>query len=187
MVSKQDLLRKCEENANSAKTVVVTATTEAKISERRAAEAEARASRALASAERDRARADEETRKEETLEKEASKLHVERSNVTDGAKLARERVEKAASMLEKANEQVKAIEASDSFQQELQRNPGYQDPTQDFKPEPGSLLAKHAAKLEEIELCKDLIKEALNKNLKAEAHQRSIQEKFEEKAQMWKI
>jgi hypothetical protein len=184
----RDLLRKCEESANSAKTVVVTATTEAKISERRAAEAEARASRALAGAERDRARADDETKKEEQLEQEASKLHVERSEAINVAKLARERVEKAAAMLERVDEQIKLIEGSDQFQKEVQQNPDYRGKAlSPSHADPGSFLAKHAAKVEEMKLCKDLIKEASSENSKAEALRRSTHEKFEEKAQMWKI
>lgn len=174
----QELLRKCEESANSAKTVVVTASTEAKISERRASEAESRASRALASAERDRARADEDTKKEERLEQEVSEIHKERSAANNAAKLARDRVEKAAAMLEKVDEEIKSIEASDEFQKGCQRTSEISD---------SSIMAKHKAKIEELELCKDLIKEASTENSTAEAHRRSVNEMFEEKAQMWKI
>lgn len=184
----KDLLRKCEENANSAKTVVVTATTEAKISERRASESEARAARALATSERDRARSDQETKKEEELEEECSKLHAARAEASNAAKQARERVEKAASMLERADEQVKIIEKSSQFRKEVQQNPSYREGS--FDPEllqSFPFLAKHAAKLEELELCKNLIKEASHENSNAEKVRRTKQEKFEEKAQMWKI
>ncbi|CAB9504809.1 Inactive phospholipase C-like protein 1 [Seminavis robusta] len=184
----QDLVKKCEENANSARTVVVTATTEAKISERRAGEAEARAGRALATAERDRSRADAETKKEEKLEEEASKLHTERSEASDTAKLARDRVEKAAAMLERVDEQVKLIEKSHQFKEEARENPMYREgtmPPSEIELFPN--LAKHASKIEELELCKDLIKEASNENAKAESLRRASQERFEEKAQMWKI
>lgn len=184
----KELLRKCEETANSARTVVVTATTEAKISESRASQAEARAARAQSSAERDRARSDEETRKEEQLEEEASKLHNERQEASNVAKQARDRVEKAAAMLERADEQVKLIEKSNQFKKEIQQNPAYREGSLD----PTELaelpyLSKHAAKLEEMELCKDLIKEASNENSKADGIKRSKQSQFEEKAQMWKI
>jgi Phosphatidylinositol-specific phospholipase C, X domain/Phosphatidylinositol-specific phospholipase C, Y domain/C2 domain len=184
----QDLLKKCEENANSAKTVVVTATTEAKISERRAAEAEARATRALTNAERDRSRADIETKKEEQLEEEASTLHALRSDASNAAKMARERIEKAAAMLERVDEQVKQLETNKEFQKEVRENPRYREramPPDEIELFPW--LSKHAAKLEELELCKNLIKEASNENSKAESARRASQERFEEKAQMWKI
>ena len=184
----RDLLRKCEETATSAKTVIVTATTEAKISERRAAEAEARAARAISNAERDRARADDETKKEERLEEECAKLHNDRTEAANASQAARERVEKAAAMLEKENEKLRIIESSDQFQRELKQNPQYPNSNmsdEDFEAFP--FLQKHAAKLEGIKLIKDLIKEASNENAKADVQRRSIQEKFEDQAQMWKI
>ena len=60
-----ELLKKCKLNAGSSKSVCLTATTEAKISQQRAAEAEARAAKAQATAEIEKVRADTETKKEE--------------------------------------------------------------------------------------------------------------------------
>ena len=60
----RQLLKECEDSAHSAENVVVTAMTEAKISEKRAAETEARAARASSTAQKERQRAEEETKKE---------------------------------------------------------------------------------------------------------------------------
>ena len=185
----RDLLKKCEESANSARTVVVTATTESKISERRASEAETRASRALASADRDRSRADVETKKEEQLEEEASKLHGDLSESSNISKLARDRVEKAAAMLERVDDEIKLISASDTFRKECQQCPSYRhgDIMTSLELSSFPFLNKHSSKVAEMELCKDLMKEASSENTKADALCRTAQEKFEEKAQMWRI
>jgi hypothetical protein len=123
----RELLLSSEKNASTSGTVVVTATTEAKISEKRAGEAEARASRALAIAQKDRARADDETGKEEALEQKVSNLHAKYTEALDVAAEARDRVEKAASMLDRVNEQIKLIEGSSQFRKELQDRAYYDD------------------------------------------------------------
>lgn len=175
----RELLKSSEGNASSAGTVVVTATTEAKISEKRAGEAELRASRALAAAQKDRARADDETRKEEDLEQRVSNLHRKYTEALDAADAARDRVEKAASMLDRVNEQIKLIERSSQFRKELQDKSYYGDDSSGPR-HGGTFIAKHSAKLEERETCRELIKEASEENSVAEMRLRSIQEAFED-------
>jgi hypothetical protein len=174
----RELLRESEEYASSAGTVVVTATTEAKISEKRAADAEARASRALAIAQKDRGRADGETGKEEDLEQSVSNLHGKYTEALDAAAGARDRVEKAASMLDRVNEQIKLIESSSQFRKEVQDRAYYDDQSSSPR-HGGTFFAKHAAKLEERETCRELIKEASEENAISEMRLRSIQEAFE--------
>ena len=138
----RELLQSSRDQSSSAGTVVQTALTEAKISEKRAADAEARAARAAQSAEKDRKRADDETKKEESLEQEVNSLHSRCVTATESAKAARERVEKAAAMLDRVNEDIRVIETSSQYRTESQeggRNGG------DF-------VAKHAAKIEEREM-----------------------------------
>ena len=185
----RDLLRKCEESANSARTVVVTATTESKISERRASEAETRASRALASAERDRSRAEEETKKEERLEEQTAELHDDLSEASNIGQMARDRVKKASAMLEKLNEQIQHIVSSYDFLKECQQYPNYRDGGPSILSELSRFpsLGKHASKLKERELCKDLIDEATSEYTRADTLRRSVHEKLEEKGQLWKI
>lgn len=190
----KDLLRNSRNSATSAETVVVTAMTEAKISEQRAAETEARASRALASAQKDRARADDETNKEEVLELETSQLHDHCGVLTKEAKSARERMEKAASMLDRVNEQIKLIESSSQFVREM-REQNYQflngenngSLTPGRPKIGGKFIEKHAVKLDEREMCTKLIKEASNEHTTAELKRRRAQALFEEKAHEWKI
>jgi hypothetical protein len=174
----RELLLSSEKNASTSGTVVVTATTEAKISEKRAGEAEARASRALAIAQKDRARADNETGKEEDLEQKVSNLHGKYTEALDAAAEARDRVEKAASMLDRVNEQIKLIEGSSQFRKELQDRAYYDDDSSSPR-HGGTFFAKHAAKLEERETCRELIKEASEQNALAEMQLRSIQDAFE--------
>jgi hypothetical protein len=174
----RELLLSSEKNSSTSGTVVVTATTEAKISEKRAGEAEARASRALAIALKDRARADDETGKEEALEEKVSNLHGKYTEALDTATEARDRVEKAASMLDRVNEQIKLIEGSSQFRKELQDR-DYNDDDSSSPRIGGTFFAKHAAKLEERETCRELIKEASEQNALAEMELRSIQDAFE--------
>lgn len=188
----RELLRSCADSANSAETVVVTAYTEAKISEQRASEAEARASRAMATADKDRAVADEESRKEEILEQEVEKLHVDYVFATKAARAARDRLEKATVMLDRVNEQIKLIEQSSQYQKEIreQRASSYLDDegSQNSKPRHGSkFLDKHAAKVDERKMCQDLIKEASSENENAEQNRLRAQLTFEERAQVWRI
>lgn len=184
----KELWKKCQDNVASASTVVVTATTEATISERRAAESESRASRTQVIAERERTRADEETRKEEKLEKEVSELHEERNLAANVTHLAMERVDKASTMLERVNQQIIMIENTTQFKKEVQENPNYRM----GEASPNILqvchyIKQHLKKLEEREMCKNLIKEASREHSKAEGALRKVQESFEGKAQMWKV
>ena len=178
----RELLKNCTDKSSNAGTVVVTAMTEAKISEKRAAEAEARASRAMATADRDRQRADEETQKEEQLEREVASLHSKYQESMEGVVSVRERVEKAAAMLDRVNEQIKLIEGSSQFRRE--RGNDYDDQSPKIG---GSVIAKHRAKLEEREICRELIKEASEENSAAELRRKHEQERFEEKAHMLRI
>jgi myosin heavy subunit len=188
----KELLRNSKDRATSAEAVVVTAVTEAKISEQRAGEMEARASRALAIAEKERTRADVETRKEEVLEQEASELHDRSTQATKEAKAARDRMEKAASMLDKVNEQIKLIEQSTQFQKDMKE----WDKTRDmdafnseagFPKHGGNVLAKHAAKLQERQVCTEVLKEASVAYQSVDVRRKRIQTALEEKAHMWKM
>jgi hypothetical protein len=186
----RDMLRNWKDNANSAETVVHTAMTEAKISDQRAAETEARAERALATAEKDRTRADIETQKEEDLEHEVAILHEKSVLASSEARSARERMEKAATMLDKVNEQIKLIENSTQYQKEISegdRGSVADDASESSPLYVSKFSAKHAAKLHKREeLTKGLIAATKEKS-DAETHRRSAHELFEEKARMWKV
>ena len=183
----RELLRSSEGNASSAGTVVVTALTEAKISEKRAADAEARASRALVAADKDRGRADEETRKEEDLEQEISYLHRKYTEAIELAAATRDRVEKAVSMLDRVNDQIKLIECSTQYQKEILERPRWKDNDSQSPRHGGTFIAKHATKLEEREICRELIREASQENSTAEARRNCVQEAFEEKVRLLKM
>jgi hypothetical protein len=184
----RQLLSGCEDRANTADNVVVTAMTEAKISEKRASETEARAARAAAKAQDDRARGDEESRKEEILEREASSLHEQMSEVADKTKEARDRVEKAAAMLDRVNEQIKLIEQSSQYTRERQDEAGSLEGKKESKTpaKSGKLIAKHNSKMEERRAYTDTMKQASADYNQAEQKRRRVQETFEEKAHMWK-
>ena len=190
------MLRNSRESAASAETVVATALSESKISEQRAIHTEARASRALANAEKERDRADEETAREEALEQETSRLHEQYGEYCDEAKGARDRMEKAASMLDRVNEQIKLIESSTQYMKELRETKttgmgsGRGDSGKGIGGRPrlgGKFIEKHAAKLDERDMCTNLIKEASNDHAAAEIKKRKAHALFEEKAQQWKI
>ena len=188
----KNLLRNVQDSSVSAETVVHTARTEAKISEQRASETEARASRALAIADKDRTKADAETKVEERLEIEASSAHEKCVQFTKESRSNRERMEKAAAMLDRVNEQIKLIENSGQFRREMREENnsflnGDEDPTTSPNPRHSNkFIAKHAAKLEEREMCTKLIKEATAENATSEQKRRRAQAAFEEKAQGWK-
>ena len=181
----RELLRSSLDQSSSAGTVVQTALTEAKISEKRAAEAEARAARATAAAASERRRADEETRIEEALEQEVNDLHEKCLKATDSAKAARERVEKAAAMLDRVNRDIKVIENSSQYRKELQEAGAHAEEYASRNAE--SFLAKHKTKLEEQKTCRELIKEASEENSAAEMNRNRYQQSFEEKAYKWKL
>jgi len=186
----RDILKNWKDNANSAETVVHTAMTEAKISDQRAAETEARAERALASAEKDRTRAEIETQKEEQLEHEVAILHEKSVMAATSARSARERMEKAATMLDKVNEQIKLIEQSTQYQKEISegdREHMPDDISESSARYVSKFSAKHAAKLSKREELTNALIEATKENAEAETHRRSTHELFEEKARMWKV
>eukprot|EP00542_Grammatophora_oceanica_P022083 CAMPEP_0194035342 /NCGR_PEP_ID=MMETSP0009_2-20130614/7770_1 /TAXON_ID=210454 /ORGANISM="Grammatophora oceanica, Strain CCMP 410" /LENGTH=857 /DNA_ID=CAMNT_0038676659 /DNA_START=5 /DNA_END=2578 /DNA_ORIENTATION=+ len=187
----RELVQNVRSSASSAETVVVTAMTEAKISEQRAAQTEARASRAHAMADRDRSRANAETKKEEEYEQEAARLHEAYETSTRKARGARERMEKAANMLERLNEQIKLIENSSQYRKEVIENGsnGIRDHYAEDRVSPrktSKFLVKHATKMDERKKCTELIKEASRENSDADAERRRAQQKFEDAAQMWK-
>lgn len=187
----REMLRNIKNSATSAETVVHTAMTEAKISDQRASETEARAKRAAANAEKDRARAELETEKEERLEHETAELHDQSVIATNLARIAREKMEKAASHIDKVNEQIKLIETSSQYRKEMSEggdSPRKDDDSSERKPwHVSRFVAKHAAKLQQKEEGVKAMKEASDENAEAEKKRRIAQEAFEEKARMWKM
>jgi Phosphatidylinositol-specific phospholipase C, Y domain/C2 domain len=180
----RDLLKNCKDQTSTAGTVVQTALTEAKISEKRAADAEARASRAQQAADADRKRAEDETRKEELLEQQVNDLHDDCMRATEATRDARERLEKAASMLERVNDQLKIIETSSQYRAEVQAKSSSEG---HGVPRGGSFLAKHTAKLDEREMCRELIREASEEAASADAHRKELQRAFEDRAYQWRV
>ena len=184
----RSLLAECEDNAASAENVVVTAMTESKISEKRASETESRATRASAAAKKDREKADQETRKEELLEKEASDLHEEVTVLKGVLQASKDKLEKAGGMLERVNEQVRLIESSNQYKKEIREAQDHaHEEKSETKPKPsGKFIEKHDAKLEEREMCKDLIKKASGEVSAVERKLEIVHSQFEEKAHLWK-
>jgi hypothetical protein len=184
----RQLLKECEDGANSAQNVVNTAMTEAKISEKRASETEARAARAAATAQKDRARAEEETRKEEELERQAATLHEQMIDAASKEKDAKERAEKAANMLNKLNEQIKLIESSSQFLKEKQEiSEGVaEEKKESSKTSKGKLHAKLASKIEERRSFTDALRQATMEISMASKQRKLAQEVFENKAHQWK-
>jgi hypothetical protein len=179
----RELFRNSEEQSSSAGTVVQTALTEAKISEKRAAEAEARAKRAQATADKDRVRAEDETRKEEALEQEVNELHMKCQDAAEELKRAREKLDKANAMYERVVEQLKLIEGSSHYRDELE-NQGSASVSN--VRHGGSLLAKHAVKLDEKDACRARLKLITEEILAAETRLHTLKREFEEKARSWK-
>jgi hypothetical protein len=193
----RELLDECEGSSASADNVVITAMTEAKISEKRAAETESRAVRAAAVAKKERARADSETRKEEALEREAAKLQDEVVAATTKAQQSEERVAKASAMLERANEQIKLIEQSSQYQKEKgdMADHVHEEKTDTWSaPKHAgsamekltSAMEKLASKIEERQMCQDLIKKATAEISAAEGRIQYVEDAFESKAHLWK-
>eukprot|EP00934_Nitzschia_sp_Nitz4_P002523 Nitzschia sp. Nitz4//scaffold6_size259037//228939//233468//NITZ4_001122-RA/size259037-augustus-gene-0.307-mRNA-1//1//CDS//3329557037//2513//frame0 len=174
--------------ATSAENVVSTATTEAKISEKRAVETEARAARAAKKAQDDRKRADEETRKEESLEKEAASLHEELTKLTTCAKDAHKAMEKAAAMIERVDEQIKLIEHSTQYTKELTEQYGgtSEEKKEANAPKSGKLLAKHAARLEERRKLGISVHKSNAEYMDYEEKRKVFESSFEKKALEWK-
>lgn len=184
----QQLLAECEDSANSAENVVVTAMTEAKISEKRATEIEARAARAASKAQDGRAQADEETRKEEDLERKAGALHEKMVQAANEAKDARERMDKAAAMLDRVKEQIKLIEQSTQYIREKQEALDNHEEKKEAKTvaKSGSLISKHTFKIEERRLYTECVRKSSLEVSDTETKRRAVQDAFERTAHEWK-
>jgi hypothetical protein len=170
------MLKECETGEYSANNVVNTAMTEAKISEKRAAETEARAARAATTAQKDRARSEEENRREEALEQQAGTMHEKMIEITRKEKQMKIEAEHAAVSVDKLDKQIKLIETSSQYLREKQ----------EFGKEGGKVHIKHAAKIEER---KELILrlEQLKSEIDIISKQRGqSQDAFEKKAHQWK-
>ncbi len=180
------LLEECEESANSAENVVVTAMTEAKISEKRAAETEARAARAAQKAQADRQKAEEETKKEEALEKEASTLHEQLSSASDRSTEARKVKDNIVSSIEKVTEQIKLIENSTQYKRELKEQES--GIAEEKKDNGGGVktLVKLAAKVDEKRLLNMKLKKAQSDLAEYQKKEQGLKESFEKTAHMWK-
>ena len=179
----RNLLRSSEVHASSAGTVVQTALTEAKISEKRATDAETRATRARTAAEKDRARAEEETKKEEEMEQEVSDLHMTVQEASASVKETRANLDKANTMFDRVNEQIKLIERSSNFRDEMLQNNIDQMPRVRHG---GSYIAKHSAKMEEKADCRERIKEASEERSAAETRLIMLKSKYEDRSRMWR-
>lgn len=179
----RQMLKECESGATSANNVVNTAMTEAKISEKRAAETEARAARAAATAKKDRARAEEETRKEEALEQEAGTLHEKMISIATKEKEMKMEAESAAVAVDKLEKQIKLIETSSQYLREKQE---FHEEKKESSGKSGKVHLKHAAKIEER---KDVLLriEELASEIDIISKQRiRSREAFEKKAHQWK-
>jgi hypothetical protein len=179
----RELLDECQGSSASADNVVITAMTEAKISEKRAAETESRAARAASAAKKERARADEETRKEEELERKAAKLHDEVLNATNKAQKSQERVDKASAMLERVNEQIKLIEQSSHTPDHIHEE---KTDTWSASKQAGSAIETLSSKIEERQMCQDLIKKATAEICASEGLIQNAEDSFESMAHLWK-
>ncbi|VEU35094.1 unnamed protein product [Pseudo-nitzschia multistriata] len=182
----RQMLEECETGANSANNVVNTAMTEAKISEKRAAETEARAARAAAIAQKDRARAEEETRKEEILEQEAGLLHEKLLEIARKEKEVRMEAQRCAATYEKLSKQIKLIENSRQFIEEEKMEGELSEENKEFLTKGGKVHSKHAAKVEERNTI-SLRMDQMATEISEAAKLRTIsQDAFEKKAHEWK-
>lgn len=181
----KEMLMQMDRSASSAENVVSTAVTEAKISEKRAAETEARASRAAATAAKDRAWADEESHKEEGMEKSASLLHEKLSKAADNIESIRLQMDKAAQSLDKTNEQIKLIENSSQYITETEDTAG-EEKKVNTPSSSGKIVVKHARKVEERNMHAEQIKKLSIDLTTAEDMRANIQSEFERRAVQWK-
>jgi Phosphatidylinositol-specific phospholipase C, X domain/Phosphatidylinositol-specific phospholipase C, Y domain len=180
----RELFKDSQNHASSAGTVVQTALTEAKISEKRALDAESRAHRARSAAEQDRARADAETQKEEDLEREVNELHLESQNAIAASKATAIRLEKTHAMLERVNEQIKLIESSSQYKKE--RETIVDTENENFVRNTSSFVAKHEAKTEERSTLRDTAREAAQDKTASEARVVMLKRKFEDHVRAWR-
>lgn len=180
----RELLKDSQNHASSAGTVVQTALTEAKISEKRALDAESRAQRAKSAAEQDRSRADSETQKEEELEKDVNNLHVDCQNSVDALKAANLHVEKTRAMLERVNEQIKLIESSSQYKKE--RESTVDTDSENFVRNSNLFIAKFEAKVEERNALRQSAKEAAQEKAASETRVAMLKKKFEDCVKTWR-
>ena len=184
----RQMLEECESGSHSANNVVNTAMTEAKISEKRAAETEARAARAAATAQKDRLRAEEESRKEEILEQDAGELHDKMLEIDRAEKEMKMEAENAAKTVQTLENQIKLIETSSQYVKERSELDGleFDEEKKDSAVKGGKAHAKHAAKVEERR--QTILKiEQLAAEIKAISTEKAqAQEDFEKKAHQWK-
>lgn len=174
--------------ANSAETVVVTASTEAKISEKRASEAEARASRAAATASKDKARSEKETNKEEELEQEVNEAAERCARAGDALQAARTGIDRASTQRRRLGDQIKLIEQSTQYKLERSEASGRSlSPTNRAARHGGSFVEKHSAKIREMDQYKAKIVKLSENQKQLEAEQRRLQKDFDEYNHLWKI
>jgi len=179
-----NLLRSSEETSTSAETVVVTALTEAKISEKRATDAEARAAKAQANATKDRARSDEETKKEEELEQKVTSLVTKCKEASRQVKEGRQRVEKLAQGLDRAIEQIRLIESSSNYRNEVSSGT---IPSGSGSKHGGSFVDKRATKVAEREALAEKLRQASADLKRAEEDKMRYQNSFEELNQVLRL
>ena len=171
----RDLLKTSEETSSSAETVLLTALTEAKISEKRAVEAEARAARGFATAAKDRARSDDETQKEEALELRVTELLGRFKDAAKAAKASRGRLDKVESSLDRVTDQIKLIKNSTSYKNEMKNGAAK------HKKAHGSTFGKKlTAKEAEREALNQTQKNADEEVKTAEQEKSKLQSTFEE-------
>ena len=183
----RQMLNECETGSNSANNVVNTAMTEAKISEKRAAETEARAARAAATAQKDRARAEEETRKEEAFEQQAGQLHEKMLETARKEKEMKIEAENAAATVDKLDKQIKLIETSSQYVNERQEfGYGSDDDKKELAVKGGKVHMKHAAKVEERKEALLRIEELASEIDIISKQKIQSQDGFEKKAHQWK-
>jgi hypothetical protein len=180
----KEMILQTDRSASSADNVMATAETEAKISEKRAAETEARAARSASIASKDRVKADEETHKEEKLEKQASQLHDKVTQASNDIGAIKGKMNKAAQMLDRINEQIKLIEKSTQYIRE--KDFAGEEKKVNSPGPPGTSLAKHASKVEARQQMSGQIKSLSMELRSAEEVRRNIQDDFEKKAVVWK-
>eukprot|EP00977_Amphora_coffeiformis_P017790 scaffold5922_cov160-Amphora_coffeaeformis.AAC.1 len=180
----QNMVQQSNETSSSAETVVVTAMTEAKISEKRAADAEARATRASNTAAKDRARAETETNKEEELEQEVNEAAERCARAGDTLQVARNDLEKLALQQKRLEDQIRLIEQSSQYK--LERTERSASPNTNSR-HGGSFVAKHSEKMQELRTIEPRAKQLMERITKLESEQKRLQKDFEEYNHLWKV
>ena len=180
----KSMVEQNNEISSSAETVVMTAMTEAKISEKRAAEAEARAAKAEATAKKDKARADTENRKEEELEQEVNEAAERCARASDKLQNAIAEMKKMSAQRKRVEEQIRLIQESSQFKLETsQRASGNHSSARHG----GSFIEKHTIKTKELERVTATQKSMAQRLRQLEAEQQRLQKDFEEYNHLWKV